>query len=340
MVRQSYSFITDNDLRITGWNERVAELTRQTALSVLGRKYYEVVPRIFVDDDDALSLSLRTKKDLVLKEYSFHCIYGQVKADVFINSSTASDGKSTEAKVTISHLTDCPVTDKLRESQRFIDIGKTASWLAHGVRNPLNAIKGSVVYLRGKYSDEPTLIEFTKIMEEEISRLDKFISQFLSRSLSDIELSSLDINMLLKKIKAFTALQTYAANIEVMYEYGDCPAIRANAFQLEQAILNVINNSVEAMRSGGRLFVRTGVEKRADADFIVIEISDTGSGISASDKSRRKTAAVNSGRGFGLSITREALQYYGGHLEIRSEKNKGTATRLYLPVTTDFSERP
>ena len=334
MEDRSYSFSTDYKLCIKTWDERIAELTQKSPASALGRKYYEVFPRIFVDDDDGLSLSLKTNKDVFLKEYCFQCFRGHIKADVLIRSSIAEDMQSTAVEVTISPLSRCPIEKKLQEAQPFIDIGKTASRLAHGVRNPLNAIKGAVVYLRGKYATERTLIEFAKIMEEEISRLDNFISKFLSRSMEDTETTSVDINTLLKKVNVFTALQAHAADIKTLYEYGDIPEIRVSAFQLEQAILNVINNSIEAMCAGGQLAVRTRLEKHFNTDFIVIEISDTGSGISGPKTNGREPAAVEDGRGFGLFITSEVVKSYGGHLEIKSEKDKGTDVRLYLPIAT------
>jgi len=329
---RSYGFSTDNKLRIITWGEEITELTQQSPASVLGRKYFDVFPRIFVDGEDGLSLSLKTKKDLLIKEYCFHCFRGQIKADVLISSSKADDRKSPVVQVIVSPLSRCPIEKKLLEAQPFIDIGKTASGLAHGVRNPLNAIKGAVVYLRGKYAAEPTLIEFAKIMEEEISRLDNFISKFLSRSIEDTETANVNINTVLKKISVFTALQAHTAHIKTLYEYGDIPEIRISAFQLEQAILNVMNNAMEAMCAGGQLSVRTGLEKLFDRDFIVIEISDTGSGIHESKKNDRKSVAGEGGRGFGLFIVREVLKSYGGHLEIKSERDKGTDVRLYLPI--------
>jgi two-component system, NtrC family, nitrogen regulation sensor histidine kinase GlnL len=333
MLHQSFSFITDETLSIKHWDEGAADISQKSASTVLGMKYYDVFPKILVNDEDALLVSLRSGNELVIKDYCFRCIHGQVKADLLLSSAKSGNGTSADVKVVITPLHACPMEEKLKDAQRFIDIGKTASVLAHGVRNPLNAIKGSVVYLRTKYAGEPTLIEFTNIMEEEIARLDKFISQFLSRSLSDIELSNINVNELLNKIRAFISLQTHSANIESSFEFGDCPDIMVNAFQLEQAVLNVINNAIEAMNpSGGQLRVRTMMEKRFQVDFVVIEISDTGSGMSDSAAARAKKDDGNRGRGFGLPIAREMLQHYGGTIEINSEKNKGTAVRLFLPV--------
>jgi two-component system nitrogen regulation sensor histidine kinase GlnL len=297
----------------------------------MNRKYYEVLPRIFLGDEDALLLSLRTGNKVTLDNYIFPCFYGHMGADVVINPVASS--QIVEVAV-ISHADSaCPKAATFSESKRFIDIGKTASGLAHGVRNPLNAIKGAVVYLREKYSQEPTLIEFTRIMEEEICRLDNFISKFLSCSLENTETATVNVNALLKKINALTALQAHTSNIRVSYEYGDVPEVNASFFHLEQAVLNVINNSIEAMHKGGTLAVKTFLERDGGSDYIVIRVSDTGGGMPVNQKS--STEAGKPGRGFGLFIAREMLQYYGGHLEIQSEKDKGTTVRLCLPVEAD-----
>ncbi len=299
--------------------------------AVLGMKYYEVLPRILADDRDALSVALADKTPMNLKGYSFNCLHDRVKADVRIDPVRVSSGKVDELRIEIRPYSACSMARKLQNSQRLIDIGKIASTLAHGVRNPLNAIKGSVVYLREKYSNEQTLIEFTRIMEEEITRLDNFISKFLSTSISVAGLSESDVNALLKKIEIYTSLQTHANDISADYEYGDIPLVAIDSFQLEQAVLNVINNAIEAMGAGGHLSVKTMTQKVSDNDFVLIEISDTGPGMA--DNGLGDISPETRGRGFGLFITREILQYYGGFLEIKSKKGAGTTVRLYLRVS-------
>ncbi|MEC4685169.1 MAG: ATP-binding protein [Nitrospirota bacterium] len=331
-MKQSYSFCTDDMLCINSWGNEITEVTGIPSSAVLGMKYYEVLPRILADDRDALSVALADKTPLNLKGYSFNCLHDRVKADVRIDPVRVDSGKIEELRVEISPYSACSMARKLQDSQRLIDIGKIASTLAHGVRNPLNAIKGSVVYLREKYSNEQTLIEFTRIMEEEITRLDNFISKFLSTSISVAGLSESDVTMLLKKIEIYTSLQTHTNDISTDYKYGDIPLAAIDSFQLEQAVLNVINNAIEAMGSGGQLSVRTRTQNVSGNDFVLIEVSDTGPGMA--DSGINDISPENKGRGFGLFITREILQYYGGSLEIKSRKGAGTTVRLYLRVSS------
>jgi len=325
------SFSADKKLCISSWEKEVAEFTGQSSTDIIGKKYYEIFPRIFTENKDALSEAIKNDKTLSLKEYSFNCLYGRIKADIRIKPIKSSNHKVDSVKVIISPHSTCAVAKRLNQSQRLIDIGKIASTLAHGVRNPLNAIKGAVVYLREKYDYEEPLIEFTKIMEEEISRLETFISRFLSSSVSETEVRETDINSLLKKIEIFTSLQIYTRNVKSHYELGSIPPIMINSFHLEQAILNVINNAIDAMTDGGQLTIRTFTEERSGRIFVVIAISDTGPGMSDRKIDDLSSEDRENGRGFGLFITYEILKHYGGHLEIDSKKNIGTTIKLFIP---------
>jgi two-component system nitrogen regulation sensor histidine kinase GlnL len=325
------SFSTDKKLRISSWGKEVAEYTGQSSTQIVGNKYYEIMPRIFTDNKDALSEAIKNKKTLSLRGYSFNCLFGRIKADIKIKPMRSGNQIVDSVKVIISPHSSCEVARKLHQSQRLIDIGKIASTLAHGVRNPLNAIKGAVVYLREKYNYEEPLIEFTKIMEEEISRLENFISRFLSSSVSDTEVKETDINSLLKKIEIFTSLQIYTRNVQSLYELGSIPPITINSFHLEQAILNVINNAIDAMTNGGELRIRTFTEERSGRIFVVIAISDTGPGMIDRRIDDLSSENRENGRGFGLFITYEILKHYGGHLEIDSKKNIGTTIKLFIP---------
>ncbi len=332
-VKQPYTFTTDDGLCITSWEAKLSELTGKDSSETLGKKYYDVLPKILVDDRDAVEAVLGGSGVLNLKSHCINWFGRWVKADITLSPIKGDNGMTRGTEVTISAESACPLEKELQNSQRLIDIGKMATTLAHGVRNPLNAIKGAVIYLGEKYAEEETLSEFTKIIEEEISRLDNFISRFLSASAAETEFAETDINALVKKTEIVISLQAHAFNISTVYNYGDIPRVVTNYFQLEQAILNVLNNAIEAMRSGGKLTVATSVQEKAGRDFVVIEISDTGPGMSGNKVSDLSAPSKSNGKGYGLFITREILQFLRGHTEIKSGGSLGgTTVRLFIPV--------
>lgn len=326
------SFHTDNNLCICLWEQEIAKYSGRSSLQTIGNKYYDVLPRIIVDDKDAIAEAVKKNKAISCKGYSFNCLLGCTRADIQITPVKPRGRRQVEVvKVLIQPYSVCAAEKKLHQSQKLIDIGKIASTLAHGVRNPLNAIKGAVVYLREKYRTEETLAEFTKIMEDEITRLEQFITSFLSSSVSETEQRATDINALLKRIEIFTSLQIYTRNIQSRYEFGDIPPLTMNSFHLEQAILNVMNNAIEAMKNGGNLIIKTDTAIRSGSLFSVIAISDSGPGMAAQGPDYINLSNNDTGRGFGLAITDEILKHYGGYMEIDSKKNEGTTITLFIP---------
>ena len=153
-MKQSFSFKADKNLCIISWAEKTSSATNKSPEEVIGKKYYVLFPKILIKNNDALSVVFKTKTSLILKGYQFICLNGKTSADIKIIPKKSSNGDVSSVSVTITPLSSCAVAEELSLSRRLIDIGKNASSLAHGVRSPLNAIKGAVVYLRDKYSKE------------------------------------------------------------------------------------------------------------------------------------------------------------------------------------------
>jgi len=324
-----YTFSINKKMRVNVWDQGITELTGVPASVAVGKKYYDVFPRLFLRDKDAVFLALEKQKKIVLKEYVFNCLLYRVTADIVVEPLLTARGIRGIA-INVSNVSRCN-EHSTEDVQHFIAMGKTASTLAHGVRNPLNAIKGAVEFISLKFTHEKLLVEFAKVMKEEIARLDSFISRFLTASVSDAGPSVVDINSLVKKMEILISFQANARNIYSDFSYGTIPQTLINSFQLEQAILNVINNAIEAIDSDGGLTVKTAVDKSSEKDFIVIEVSDDGPGMSKNRSSGRMKKGEN-GKGFGLVITEEVIHSCGGRVCIHSERGKGTSVRLYIPV--------
>jgi two-component system nitrogen regulation sensor histidine kinase GlnL len=332
MMKNSFSFCIDDKMRIVSWGKKVAEITGLPEPSVRGLKYDDVLPSIY-DGQNAVATALKKNSTVTVKGHAFRCFSGHIKADITFAPLKSTNGGEKKLRVTISSPLNCPQLEKFQFSQRLMDIGKIASTFAHGLRNHLNVIKGINIWLKEKYHHDPSIFEFANIMEEEISHLDVFVSKFLSTSLSDANPIDIDINASLRKIEVLTSLQLKSRKIEASYDLGNIPIIKADPFHLEQAILNIFNNALEAMPHGGHLTVRTSTEKIDRKASAAVEISDTGSGIM--DKNIRNSETISNvgkeGRGFGLFITREILHYYGGQMEIVTNKGSGTTVKLVFP---------
>jgi two-component system nitrogen regulation sensor histidine kinase GlnL len=307
--------------------------TGADAASAIGKKYTELFPRILMHDKEAVAQIFTKRRSANLKECHFQCLSRHRQADIRLTPIRNGSDSLHQVQIDIAPSEPCSIGQQLIDSQKLIAIGKIAATLAHGVRNPLNAIKGAIVYLRDQYAHETQLIEFTDILEAEMSRLENFISRFLSTTTFDSDIALVDVNELIQKIKVFISLQTHTQDIRCDYLLEDIPRIEISAFHLEQALLNVINNSLEAMGSGGTLTIRTSRRSGSPQSFIAIEISDTGRGIDLPSLSSVADHPVRKhGRGFGLFIADEIVKFYKGHLKLLGEKGKGTTVTLLLPA--------
>ncbi len=330
---QTLSFTVDRNLRIRSWSDALESFTGTDASSAVGKKYTELFPQLLVHEKDAVAESFLRQRALSLKQRPFLCLSHHRQADIKISPVRNGHDPFQHVQIVLHPSEPCTVGQQLVDAQKLISIGKIAATLAHGVRNPLNAIKGAVVYLRDRYAHEKPLFEFTEILEEEIARLENFISRFLSTTTFDGDVARVDVNELVQKIKVFVSLQTYSRDIRSEYVLETLPLIEISAFHLEQALLNVINNSIESMKSGGVLTIKTFLTAGSPTSFIAIEISDTGAGIDlAAHPADSAPQSPQHGRGFGLFIADEIVKYYKGHIKIRGEKGKGTTVTFLLPV--------
>lgn len=204
--------------------------------------------------------------------------------------------------------------------------GISVTTIAHSFRNPLNAIRGAVTFIKEEYPTDSNLLDFAGIIEDEITRLEMLVSRLLSTSFTVVRRYT-DINDLIKGVETATSLQANSRGIQVFFEYSDIPMVRIDAFQMEQAIRNIVNNAIEAMPQGGCLTVRTGIE----SDNVFIEVIDTGTGIHRLLFPYGGFAG-NKGRGFGLYIARQILNIHGGRLMIMTGEGQGTKVKMLIPL--------
>jgi two-component system nitrogen regulation sensor histidine kinase GlnL len=300
-----------------------------------GLPYNQLLPRLFYKEHDALDWVLQTGESLVLQEVQLGERLPVQVADLTIEP-LLDEGIPSGVRVVVCTQQGAAANSPLPPLARSEELEKLVIMLSHGVRNPLNAIKGAVSYLQSRFAHEPDLEEFTGIMSEEIARLERFIGGFLATSCFDQAVIPLDVNALLKKIALYTSLQARVAGIDMIVNCGVVPPLHANPFQIEQAILNLLNNAIAILPSGGQVRLISRLERREGREFVTLEVADDGPGMSPA-----KIAALNdptSGpergreRGFGLFITREVVQAHGGLMEVVSATGEGTCVRLLLPA--------
>ncbi|HEX2583990.1 MAG TPA: PAS domain S-box protein [Steroidobacteraceae bacterium] len=261
----------------------------------------------------------------------------------------AADNGVTGCFMVMTDVTELKMLEaRLRQAEKMQAIGQLTGGVAHDFNNLLGVILGNLQLLERDVSADPGMQKKLQTAMQAAIRgadLTRRLLTFARRQV--LEPTSIDLN---KQLTMFFELvkTTAGEGIEIKLDLdADLWPVSADAGQLENAILNLIVNSRDAMPNGGSLmlsarnvkpdpmFFRTHPDLVA-GDYVMITVRDTGSGIPPQLLSRVfepffTTKDAGKGSGLGLSIVHGFTQQSGGTVTVNSETNKGTAVSIYLP---------
>jgi two-component system nitrogen regulation sensor histidine kinase GlnL len=332
----TYEFRINKNLNVKYWNSGMEELSHIKEDEAVGKKINKIFPLLY----EKIVPVFKDGRKRNIKNFKNICFMGtDLAADIKLIPVKNKKGQIEAADIILSNINGrCPLIKKLSDAEKMVEIGKVASSLAHGVRNPLNAIKGAVVHLKEKYEHETTLLEFSTIINDEINKLDNFISTFLSTAKGQAKITLVQINDIIMSIVSMVRPRTELQNVGILTDLSDVPFISADSFQLEQAVFNIINNALEAMPDGGEMGIRTSLKWEGGSDYVLIEISDTGQGIPDGKLHELGELSAGSGRddrGFGIFLSREIVKSHNGKLLWESMRDRGTIFKIMLPASYD-----
>lgn len=220
-------------------------------------------------------------------------------------------------------------------AERLAAVGTLATGLAHEVRNPLNAANLQLQLLKrrvdGEASDSSELLRIIDVVRAEIGRVDSLVSDFLSFAQSrPLKLVATDLNALLLANAERIRPEAARARVEVCCELdSEIGLVEAEPERLERMLSNLIQNALDAMQEGGRLFLRS---RAADAHGnVMIEVEDTGSGF-AEDAPIFDAFYTTKpgGTGLGLAVVHRIVADHGGTILAESQPGR-TRLSVCLP---------
>lgn len=225
--------------------------------------------------------------------------------------------------------------EQLLQSEKLAAMGRLTSQIAHELNNPLYGIMNTLELLKTEISPENRRRKILEMALSETVRLSDLLRKMLSFSKPDQEeRHPVDINSVLDEILLLHEKQLKENDINIKYRLAEgLGLVKASKNQLRQVFLNMVANARDAMANGGTLTVTTG----PDGDNVVIDITDTGSGIRKEhiDKifdSFFTTKGEVKGVGLGLSVCYGFIKDHGGDIEVKSQEEVGTTFTITLPV--------
>lgn len=222
--------------------------------------------------------------------------------------------------------------EALARAEQLAAVGQMAASVAHQVGTPLNLISGYVQMLHEDASVDPKTARRLAIVQEQIGKVAAVVRTLLDHARRPDTRWPTSVGGLLARVADVARPKLDASHISLALDVAsDLPPVEANAQELELAILNLINNALDAMPSGGALSIRAGAAGRG----VRIAITDSGSGIDPDLLPRIfdpwvTTKPAGRGTGLGLSITKDVISRHGGTIEASSEPGRTTIT-IELP---------
>jgi signal transduction histidine kinase len=222
---------------------------------------------------------------------------------------------------------------------QYAEISQLAGGLAHEIRNPLSTLSLNLDLLAEDFHDAETprdrrVQQRVGRLKREVQRLYDILENFLRFArVQELKLAPTDLNILVEELRDFYEPQASTQGIVVRtYCAPDLPSLDIDADLLKQALLNLILNAEHAMPEGGELIMTT----RRDGDSVLLEVTDTGIGMTDEVRSRIFDPFYSTrpgGSGLGLPTTRKIVGAHRGTIDVRSEPGKGSQFSLRLPIS-------
>ncbi|MFZ5634894.1 MAG: ATP-binding protein [Bacillota bacterium] len=230
--------------------------------------------------------------------------------------------------------------ENLIENERLAVIGQLTSGIAHEIKNPLTVISGfaevtksKILKISGNDSLKESMLYYQQEIVDNCRQMNRLIIDLLQLA-RPRKTEKVKINLASTLDKICNSLSPYALQKNVTLIKNLTAAdidMEIDPVQIGQVLLNLCNNAIQAMANGGILNISTELCN----GFLIIEVSDTGSGIKPEDLGKLGTPFFTTkaeGTGLGLSVTYSIVRDYGGKIEVESEVGRGSVFKVFLPL--------
>ncbi len=223
---------------------------------------------------------------------------------------------------------------EMLQTQKLEAVGRLAGGIAHDFNNLLTVISNYSELVRARLDPKsPEASDLNEVLQasQTAAGLTRQLLAFSRRRLNDVAL--LDLNEVVARTDRMLA-RLIPSNIARALSLADSlPLVRADIVQVEQVLMNLVVNAVDAMPDGGRLTIST----ESDGRFVCVAVRDTGAGMDDDTKARLfdpffTTKAPGKGTGLGLATVHGIVTAAGGRIAVESAVGRGTEMRIYLPA--------
>jgi PAS domain S-box-containing protein len=334
--------VVDLQGKILYWNEGAEKIYGYPKEEVLGKRLSDF---LFPVDE-----SLKVEEERLLGELMARVKEGEAVPNVEVKRKT-KEGKEIITSMTISPLRDAEgkviaasrickditqlkkAEERLTLAERLTSLGEISAGVAHELRNPLAGIKlNTQILLRKKDFPEMgrRLLEST---QEGIEKIQKIVDDMLHFAKPrPSHFKEVEINRVVEDSLTIFQTKLKRGNISLEFFKGErLSAVWIDPHQIQQVLINLMLNAIQAMEKGGTLTLRTFLDH---GNHVAIEVRDTGVGIPQSHLKKIFDpffTTKSEGTGLGLSITLKILESHGATIDVESREGKGSVFTIHVP---------
>jgi len=232
---------------------------------------------------------------------------------------------------------------QLFQSDKLASLGRLTSGIAHEINNPLTGVLAYTSILLKRDDIAPDVKEDLKVVVRESKRCREIVKGLLDFARQEPpKKTQLNINEVINRTIRILNNQLNLKNISMQLKTSDnLPAIKADENQLQQVIMNLLVNAIDATpKKGEKIYIETSMGKLDGQESITVKIKDFGCGIAQENLTKIfepfYTTKGQSGTGLGLAVVWGIIEKHDGKIEVESESAKGTTFVIKLPLSESF----
>ena len=317
--------------RIATCNEKAGAILNVDCLDSIGKQANAVLSAPL----QKILAELPQHSGLVEEDLQFIAGQDESKTLEIVAAGLTADGISTGEIMLLRDVTALrKLENEVAKSRHLTSIASLAAGVAHEIRNPLSSIKGFAVYFKERLSGNAEDQKTADTMIAEVERLNRVISQLIefARPL-ELKREKSYFPDLIHHTLSLIAAEAKKNYVTITTDMAfDLPLVEVDPDKIKQVLLNILLNSLAAMKNGGNLIIKLVPEK----DNITVIISDTGAGIEKMDLPRIYDPYFTSkpaGTGLGLAVVQKIMEAHSGTINVESVIGRGTAVSLQFPLT-------
>ena len=229
--------------------------------------------------------------------------------------------------------------DSVRSAERFSLLGTLAAEIAHEIRNPITIINLMMHSIQENADHTDQTREDVRIVTQKLDRINQIVEQTLNIARSgEARFQSASLNRIIEELLLFLNYKLTKAGVEVRSALDPrLPDLQMDPGQIQQVLLNLIVNAIEAMRGSGTLTIRTRLASdRSLGPCVRCSVEDTGIGIAEDSVPRLFEPFYTTrqgGTGLGLFISNKLVRRHNGHIRVKSKPGEGSTFTVTIPLS-------